>query len=178
MKISLDELRSQPQQRLLLSFRENLAVADAVKPVVGDLTLTLGSWGVQVSGKVQTLLKLTCGRCLRAYFQSLNVLIDEQLVHQMDSREDRRERELLKDDFVEPIPANGLLDIGDIVYQAVTLASPTFCLCGEECPGPPLPDGAADGASFGRDKQDDSKLDPRWKNLKTLFPKEDSGQKS
>jgi uncharacterized protein len=163
---------------MLLSFREALAVADAVKPVVGDLTLTLGSWGVQVSGRVQTLLKLTCGRCLRAYFQSLNVVIDEQLVHQVEDRAGRRDRELLKDDFVEPIPINGMLDIGDIVYQAVTLASPTFCLCGEECPGPPLPDGAGDGASLVRDKQDDSKLDPRWKNLKTLFPKEDSGQKS
>ncbi len=177
MKISIEELKSLPQQRLNTGFKETLAGLSAVKPVIGDLQIVLGSWGVQVSGRVQTLLKLTCHRCLRAYFQSLAVDIDERLVHDLVDREGRRERELLRDDFVEVIPADGVLDISDIVYQAVTLATPTFCLCGAECPGPPLADSAGNKISLGRDKPG-SREDPRWKNLKTLFPNEESGEKS
>lgn len=178
MKISLDELRGQPQQRLLLGFKENLEGIEAVKPVIGDITVVLSSWGVHLSGRIQTLLKLTCHRCLRHYFQSLVVDLDERLVDQADVLDQPRERELCRDDFVEPIPPDGVLDISDIVYQAVTLATPTYCLCGEDCPGPPKAETLQPETSLGRDKQGDSREDPRWKNLKTLFPNEDSGQKS
>lgn len=177
MKISLEELRSQPQQRLLVGFKENVPGLDAVKPVIGDVALTLGSWGVQVSGRVQTLLKLTCHRCLRAYFQSLNVDLDERLVYDQDLLNDRRERELTRDDFVEVIPESGVLDISDIVYQAVTLATPTYCLCGAECPGPSLSAGSGKNISLGQNKSQDRE-DPRWKNLKTLFQNDESDEKS
>ncbi|SRR5579875_600650 len=177
MKVSIDDLRGQPQQRLVLSFKESLAGLETVKPVVGDLTLTAGSWGVHISGRVQTLLKLTCDRCLRPYFQSLPVEIDERLVYQSKDAAVPKERELSRNDFVEPIPDNGILDISDIVYQAVTLATPTYCLCGAECPGPPAgEEGSA--ASLGRGKAERTGGDPRWKNLKTLFPNEESGEKS
>lgn len=176
MKVSIDDLEGQPQQRLLYSFKESLEGLDAVKPVVGDLTLSLGPWGVRVSGRVQTLLKLTCDRCLRPYFQSLNVEIDERLVYKSKDAQVPRERELSRDDFVEPIPEDGVLDISDIVYQAVTLAAPTYCLCGAECPGPPTAEES--GKSLGQDKPERPAEDPRWKNLKTLFPSEGSGEKS
>lgn len=176
VKISIDELRSQPQQRMLIGFREALAGLEAVKPVVGDIVVSLGSWGVHISGRVTTLLKLTCHRCLRAYFQTLYVDIDERLVHDVDDKVTRRE--LTRDDFVEPIPVNGILDISDLVYQAVTLAAPTCCLCGADCPGPPVAEWAGNGSPLVRDNLEGGRVDPRWKNLKTLFPKEDSGEKS
>ncbi len=161
---------------MLIGFKETLTGLDAVKPVIGDVRLTLGHWGVSISGRVQTLLKLTCDRCLRAYFLSLNVDIDEKLVHDFDKGSHRRDRELLKKDFVEVIPADGVLDISDIVYQAVTLAAPTYCLCGSDCPGPSGSQRDSDGLSLAGDKKEAEKADPRWKNLKTLFPKEDSGE--
>lgn len=181
MKICLDDFKGLAQPRVNLSFKENLSDIDAVKPVVGELTVTAGSTGMRLTGSVQTLLKLSCDRCLQPYFQSMNVEIDELFVsHSLaDDRsgQDSRERELTQGDFFETLPPDGILDIDDVVYQAVTLARPTSCLCSEECPGPPLPDSEHIKVSLAGDqkspKNRDS-IDPRWKNLKSLFPNEDS----
>ena len=175
MKVSVEELKSYQQQTLEITFKEVLPDVDAVKPVLGKLSLTLDSSGVRLRGQIKTLLKLGCHRCLRTYFQSLTVDIDERFVrHPADSL--RGDRELNKDDFVEPIPADGMLDIDDVVYQAVTLATPTYCLCGDECPGTPLREGSQ---AIDAVKPDHSggglPIDPRWQNLKTLFPNEETG---
>ena len=172
MKVNIDELKLAPQQRMYFSYKENIEGLDAVKPVIGELLLIAGSSGVRLQGKLQTLLRLNCHRCLQAYFQSINLDLDERFVYQLNN-EPQKDRELLKDDFVDAIPDDGVLDINDIVYQAVTLATPTFCLCGDDCPGPPLPSSAAGDISLGPAKEKD-RVDPRWKNLKTLFPNEET----
>jgi uncharacterized protein len=176
MKISIDQLKTLPQQRLSIDYNETLSGLETVKPVVGRLTVSLSISGMRLSGQVKTLLKLNCHRCLRPYFQSLSIEMDERFV---DEQELPIEGELLKDDFVEAIPPDGMLDISDIVYQAVTLATPTTCLCGAECPGPPHPQVMApphEESSHGifqagTAASEASPVDPRWKNLKTLFSK-------
>jgi len=177
MKISIDELRSAPQQRMSVSFKQDVKGLDTVKPVIGDLQLLADSSGARVAGQVQTLLKLNCDRCLRPYFQQLSVPIDERFIENIDTEGVPRDRELLRGDFVEPLPRNGMLDISDIVNQAVTLATPTFCLCGDECPGPPVTNRAGDeGSTEGGGSR--TAVDPRWKNLKTLFPKDETEENS
>ena len=182
MKVSIEDLKALPQRRLTLEFKEDLAGLGAIKPVVGELTLIWSSSSVQLSGCVKTLLKLHCDRCLRPYFQSLTVDLEERFIPADLAEADREpHRELQKNDFVELLPADGLLDISDVVYQAVTLATPSYCLCGDECPGPPLPSEAGKtgvaGGSKAESKQNQP-IDPRWKNLKTLFPNEDSQENS
>lgn len=170
-----------PLRRIRFDFNEKLDVDDVVKPVVGEIFVQANGAGVVVTGKVQTLLKLNCHVCLRPFFSSLSVDIDEQLstgVHQPTSA---RDRELTRDDFFEVVPDTGILDISDIVYQAVTLASPVFCRCGDDCPGPPKPEKALAAESSGiarSDSGDNSRIDPRWENLKTLFSKQESGENS
>ncbi|MBU6454628.1 MAG: DUF177 domain-containing protein [Cyanobacteria bacterium REEB67] len=181
MKINVDDLEDLPGRKLNLEFSEELGVADAVKPVVGDISLSYGVTGLRLQGNVKTLLKVNCQTCLRPYFQPLNVDIDE-LFAPAGSLEAEfvkglpRDRELHGDDFYEELPANGNVDISDVVYQAVTLASPVFNRCGEECPGPPnLDDSGTGGLSTGKNAsgQTEKPIDPRWKNLKSLFPNED-----
>ncbi len=162
-----------------------LSGLDAVKPVVGELVISASATGMRLSGRVQTLLKLQCDRCLKHYFQSLSVEIDERFVIQdlgdQFQKQAPRDRELSYKDFVEPLPEDGKLDISDVVYQAVTLAKPTACLCGDQCPGPPVPDTDAKSGSLEQDKVTGggaAQIDPRWKNLKSLFPKEETETKS
>lgn len=174
MKVTIDELRASPQRRLGLTFKENLEGTEAVKPVVGELVASVDVCGVRLSGWVKTLLKLSCHRCLRPYFQNLDIELDERFVHD-SGQEVPPQRELNRGDFVEPIPADGVLDISDVVYQAVTLATPTYCLCGEECPGPPIQP-ESDSKEGGAPADQAAKpVDPRWENLKTLFAKEETG---
>ena len=181
MKISIDELGQLGERRFTIDFSEALPVADAVKPVVGELTVARIGAGVKVSGNVKTLLKLSCQTCWRPYFQALNVDLDELFVPYKDLLEEfemgaPREKELLKNDFYEEIGADGIIDISDVVYQAVTLASPVFCRCGSDCPGPPKPDNpqsAVVSEDVEGEGAEDRPIDPRWKNLKTLFPKQE-----
>jgi len=181
MKINVDDLQVLPSHRLALEFNEELEVAHAVKPVVGELVLTFGATGMRLVGNVKTLLKLTCQACLRPYFQPLSVDMEELFVPtgSMEAQFEMgapRDRELLRDDFYEELPADGNVDISDVVYQAVTLASPVFNRCGGECPGPPMPeDSGTGGLSTGTTAagKGERPIDPRWKNLKSLFPNEE-----
>jgi uncharacterized protein len=182
LKISLEDLRGLPQQRLKIDFKETLPGLQTVKPVVGDLSMVAGISGVRLTGRLRTLLKLTCHTCLKPFFEALNFELDEQFVYEDYLNEDPRElkeKELQTDDFVESIRYEGFLDISDIVYQAVTLATPIYCSCGSDCPGPPSygkqdkEDHEAKSGSSTRNKGGES-IDPRWKNLKTLFPTEES----
>ncbi|MBX9666233.1 MAG: DUF177 domain-containing protein [Candidatus Obscuribacterales bacterium] len=183
MRINVDDLNLLPSKRLRIDYNEKLDIDCVVKPVVGELLVQAVGNGVLISGRVQTLLKLNCHVCLRPFFQSLNVEIDEQLTaNKSYSHEDSpRDRELTKDDFYEVIPADGVLDIGDIVYQAVTLASPVFCRCGDDCPGPPKAEkalAAGNSASSIGASESAGKIDPRWENLKTLFSNQETGENS
>ncbi len=147
---------------------------------MAELLINANSAGVRISGNIQTLLKLTCHRCLQPYFLNINLQVDESFTEYVEeslSERAPRDRELLHDDFVEQLPADDILDISDLVYQAVTLATPVSCLCGDDCPGPAFPDGEAKSGSLAADKDTKSqehRIDPRWKNLKTLFPNEET----
>jgi len=186
LKISLEELRALPQQRTRISFAEELPIKEAIKPVTSDLTVSVNASGARVAGEVQTLLKLMCHSCLRPFFQALHFEIDEPFVyeHYLSGGEDKElkekePKELNSKDFVESISYNGILDISDILYQAVTLATPIYCSCGADCPGPPAYQGTKEPNSVGdqqvkAQKHKDDFVDPRWKNLKTLFPNEET----
>lgn len=185
VKVTLDQLRSLPQPRMDIEFHESLPGTDAVKPVVGELTVTASSTGMRLAGRVQTLLKLQCDRCLRPYFYSVSIDIDERFVIAgLPGWETslEKEKELRKaDDFVETLPPDDTLDISDVVYQAVTLATPTARLCGDQCPGPQMPATSGKKANLSHDKEGqkgERPIDPRWKNLKSLFPNEDRETKS
>ncbi len=181
LKVAIDELSALPQQRLTVNFKEEIPLEEVVKPVLGELSVMLGAAGVRVRGSVSTLLKLTCHTCLRPFFQSLTVNIDERFAPEAKIQgEVPRDRELLKEDFVEPLPEDGLLDITDVVYQAVTLAAPVYCRCGADCPGPPKPETQASQALVESSPQTGQQkpVDPRWKNLKSLFPKDESSPNS
>ncbi len=182
MKINLLDLNSLPQQRLLINFNQPIAGLEAVKPVVGDLLISADASGARMTGRIQTLLKLTCHTCLNPFFQPLKIELDERFIYEDYLNEEKREardKELQTDDFNELISSDGVIDISETVYQSVVLATPIYCSCGSQCPGPPLgnthgsglkdPDSPAKSAG-----QDAATIDPRWKNLKTLFPSEES----
>jgi uncharacterized protein len=183
LKISLEDLRGLPQQRLRIDFNESLPELQTVKPVVGDLSMAASISGVRVVGRLHTLLKLTCHTCLKPFFKALSFELDERFVYEDYLNEggprELKEKELQTGDFVEWIRYEGFLDISDIVYQAVTLATPIYCSCGNECPGPPSYDKQNSEkqqtkSHSSADQERTESIDPRWKNLKTLFPSEES----
>lgn len=163
---------------------------DAVKPVLGELTLSASCTGLKIIGQVQTLLKLNCRRCASPYFYSLTVPIEEHLVDAAfltttqasdkgNNRKNDKTGPLRQDN--EVIPKDGLVDLSTVVYQAVTLATPSNSLCKEDCPGSLISSShqhSRQSAGVLKDKCEEVPIDPRWKNLKTLLGNGESEPRS
>ncbi len=156
MKISIDKLRN--ENPLNIFFKEEINGINAIKPVTGNLTLTLNSTGVRIKGIISTILKLTCVRCLNTYFFPIKVTINENLIFNLVT-DNAKDRELLKNDFVENIPVDNQIDLSDIIYQSVILTSPTQNICTSDC----------QGITSGSNSKDS--FDPRLAKLKNLIPK-------
>ncbi len=155
--------------------------------MLGDLTISVSAAGARLTGKIQTLLKLICHSCLRLFFQPLAFEVDESFVYEdylNEGIKETRDRELLKQDFVESVPYSGSIDISDVVYQAVTLAIPSYCSCGPDCPGLAISQAVnadyltanekaiAPGGKSTGERKSTKAIDPRWQNLKKLLPNE------
>jgi len=182
LKISLEDVRSSPKQRIRIDFKESFPDSLAVKPAAGVLIVSASSAHAQVTGQIQTILKLLCHSCLTPFFQALDLELNEHFVYEdylNEAEQTAHERELLKEDFVESVPYLGAIDISDIVYQAIILATPSFCSCGKECPGPPrkVQEPLNPSNSGKNDVKSYDAIDPRWQNLKTLFAKDDLSEK-
>ncbi len=181
LKVSLEDLRALPQKRLQISFNEPSSSIEVVKPLLGDLVVVGNTSGAQVVGKINTLLKLVCHSCLRQFFQPLSLQLDETFVYEdylNEGAKESRDRELLKDDFVESVSYSGFIDVSDLIYQAVTLAIPSFCSCGSDCPGLSVTRAINNDKARGKPSktgrgENIKQLDPRWQNLKKLLPKEE-----
>lgn len=190
MKVNIDEIKALPQQRTIVSFKEQLEGLEAVKPVLGELTLSTSCTGLKIIGQVQTLLKLNCRRCASPYFYSLTVPIEEHLVDssflaatQASERGNSRKNEKLvplRQDS-EVVPEDGLVDLSTLVYQAVTLATPTNGLCKEDCPGSVISSSHQaykQLSGTAKNKSEEVPIDPRWKNLKSLLGNGESEPRS
>ena len=141
MKISLEDLRALPEQRIDLQINQSLPGETLVKPVLADISLHSITTGIKLSGHIQTIVRLQCHSCLNPFFQSLHLTLDEEFVYEDYLNVEAlslRERELQKHDFFETVPYYGTIDVLDVISQAIILATPNYCSCGLQCAGPPI----------------------------------------
>lgn len=108
-----------------------------------------------------------CARCLTPVSGVYRMPFERTVVTEGTLTEEQEEDNV--DEYV--ILQNGMLDIDDLVREALILSFPMRLLCREDCPGlcpicgKPLSEGAC-GCSV-------KEIDPRWAILKTLRFDED-----
>ncbi len=178
LKISLEDLRALPEQKIHLQFNQPLPGVGMVKPVLAHISLHSTTTAVKLSGRIQTIVQLQCHTCLNQFFQSLDLALDEEFVYEDYLNVEAlslRERELQKHDFFETVPYYGTIDVSDVISQAIVLAMPNYCSCGPQCAGPPIYKGSANKHTENdksKSGQTDSENweDPRWHKLKTILP--------
>ncbi len=160
--IRLDELKRAPKATKTLSFSQFFNGFDSLIPVEGQVALTHQKTFLDVSGIANTIVTLTCHRCLQQFNHRLTIQFQELLVIEALPTDIPPELELDPEDLAERITPNGVFDVEDWVYQNLYLHLPNQLPCQEDCPGMGI--------------QGDAKPihDPRWSTLLTLRNQLDS----
>lgn len=109
---------------------------------------------VLADGTIRANVELECVRCLTEYNQAVKTSFSEQFrqTHDVQSGVEISEhRELDGEDLDEDedksfvVDEGHELDLTEALRQNLVLALPMTPVCGDECPGPPEHEGAAEG---------------------------------
>jgi uncharacterized protein len=113
--------------------------------------------GVLVTGTASTTMSGECSRCLDEFSEDVEVSITELFAYQ-DSMTDRT-----ADEFEIARLVDDLIDLEQVVRDAIVLALPQAPLCSPNCPGLCIECGGK-LAELGPDHQHET-IDPRWAAL-------------
>lgn len=156
--IFIPHLLNKSSRREVIEFEDFLPDLPSLTPVRGTVKVVHQSTFLEVTAQAETIITLTCDRCLNQYNYRLSVdnseliWLDEN-AHQTDTGE---EVEMAVEDLVECLPPDGYFDYREWLYQQLCLELPVRKLCDRLCPGIPV-----DSAST-------STGDRRWASLEAL----------
>jgi uncharacterized protein len=159
--IYIPQLTKAPEQTETLQFQEFLPGLETLTPVRGRLQVTHQGNYLEVSAQAETIMTLTCHRCLQQYNHRLTLNASEliwldETANQADTGPLERETPL--EDLVETLPPQGYFQPDVWLYEQMCLAIPPRQLCDQQCPGIVTSDSpAAEGSS-----------DHRWNALEAL----------
>lgn len=136
-------------------FQERLPNLDTLTPVQAVVQVTHGGNFLQVKGSAETIITLTCDRCLNNYNYRLTSDTSEiiWLEAPADNAALEPERELSMDDLVETLSPMGRFYPDEWVYEQLCLAIPQRQLCDGDCSG------------ITWDSSSDNPVDSRWASL-------------
>jgi len=145
-----------------VEFDEFLPDLETLTPARGWVKLSHQGNYLDVSAKIETIITLSCNRCLANYNHRL-VIKPTELIWLSDGAvadlDGLMEQDLtVTSDLIETLPSQGHFVVGEWVYQQLCLAIPQKQLCRPDCAGinpAPAP-------------QPEQKVDQRWASLQSL----------
>ncbi|TVQ06476.1 MAG: DUF177 domain-containing protein [Leptolyngbya sp. DLM2.Bin27] len=160
-KVYIPQLLQQAEKTLTVDLNKHLRDLETLTPVRGELMVTHQGTYLEVKAKADTIVTLTCDRCLQAYNHRVAIAPQELiwLEHEPDPATLPPEREVSVDDLIETLPPNGHFDPETWIYEQICLALPQPQICDEDCPGIEL---RSAGKSSGEP------VDHRWAALSQL----------
>ncbi|HEY9832033.1 MAG TPA: YceD family protein [Stenomitos sp.] len=156
-----------PEQTEVIPVNECIAGLETLTPVRGRMQVTHKGNYLEVSAHAETIITLTCDRCLQQYNHRLKVDASEMVW--LDESADQPdegplERETALEDLVETLPPQGYFQPDVWLYEQLCLAIPPRQLCNPDCPGIQIND---------QDAGSNALMDQRWQalaNLKKQLP--------
>lgn len=127
-----------PEQTNVIQVDQSIAGLETLTPVRGRLQVSHKGNYLEVSAQAETIITLTCHRCLKQYNHRLKldaselVWLDES-ANQTD--DGPLERETMLEDLVETLPPQGYFQLDTWLYEQLCLALPPRQLCDQQCPG-------------------------------------------
>lgn len=159
--IYIPNLLKAPQRTKNISLDEHIPGLDTLTPIRGHLLVRHGGNFLEIVVQAETIVTLTCDRCLQNYNKRLAIETSEIIwLEAIESDLDRLplEREVSLEDLSETLPPNGNLDLEQWLYEQFSLAMPLRRLCGKDCKG-------AAKTSSGKTQE---QIDSRWSSLASL----------
>jgi uncharacterized protein len=141
---------------------------EPIDRLVGAVTLTRTSQGILVTGQLRTTLRVECRRCLEPFELGIEFGLEEEfhpVVPVGDAPLDRVPDE--DNDEALLIDEHQILDLSEVVRQALWLAEPARELCRPDCAG--LCPRCGGNRNLGECECVEGPLDPRWATLQSLL---------
>ena len=110
-------------------------VAPDRRRLLGVLRLQRTNRGILASGRVRTLARRVCIRCLDAFDEPVEIAISEEFLPSVDPATGAILEEGSADADVARIDAHHELDLGAVLADELTLAEPMHPLCQPDCRG-------------------------------------------
>ncbi|MEB3827588.1 YceD family protein [Phormidium sp. CCY1219] len=162
-EIYIPQLTKAPERTETIAFQQTIPELDTLTPVRGRLSVAHRGNYLEVSAEAETIITLTCYRCLQQYNHRLKIKASE--IIWLDEEADRPddgplERETPLEELVESLSPYGYFDPQEWLYQQLCLEIPSRQLCDRACSGiEPTPDNAGGSQPA---------IDRRWAALEQL----------
>lgn len=159
--IYIPNLVHTPDQTLTLDVKDYLPDLETLTPIQGQIRVSHRGNYLEVAAQAETIVTLTCDRCLQRYNHRLSLNASEIIwLDEMASTPDALplERELSLDELVETLSPKGYFDAAEWLYQQLCLALPQRQLCDQQC----------QGIAVNADLGSASLGDRRWASLEAL----------
>jgi uncharacterized protein len=157
--IFIPRLTKAPERTETIEFKEFLKDLDTLTPVQGWIKVTHQGNYLEISAQAETIVTLTCHRCLQQFNYRLSIAPSELvwLNEAADIDELPFDRDLTMDDLVESLPPNGYFEPDAWLYEQLSLEIPQRQLCDQNCAGIDVPESLSDPI-----------VDSRWSSLADL----------
>jgi uncharacterized protein len=136
--IYIPHLTRHQDHTLKIPIDQTILDLETLTPVRGKMTIQHQGSYLAVSAQADSIITLTCNRCLCQYNQRLELDASE-VIWLDDNIEDVNdgpiERKVDFDDLVESLPPDGHIDPETWLYEHLCLALPLRPLCNEDCAG-------------------------------------------
>jgi uncharacterized protein len=133
--IYIPELLNAPQQTKVLEIHDPVEHLETLTPVQGQVQISHCGNYLQIHAQVETIITLSCDRCLQQFNHRLTCNTSEMIWLQEPAANLPDELEVDLEDLVESLSPVGYFDPQDWLYQQLLLASPQRQLCDFNCAG-------------------------------------------
>jgi len=159
--IYIPQLAKAPERTEEIKFDESLPGIETLTSVRGHIRVQHHGNYLDVSGQAETIMTLTCSRCLQQYNHRLvmnktEVIWLDESANQTDNLP--LEQEVALDDLLEILSPEGYFHPSEWLYEHLCLTIPLKQLCDRKCPGI-VPNTASTS---------DQLIDRRWSSLEEL----------
>ncbi|MDJ0636817.1 MAG: YceD family protein [Xenococcaceae cyanobacterium MO_188.B29] len=158
--IYIPQLLKLPGRKEEIKFQDSISGLDTLTPVKGVMSIRHGGTFLEVLAQAETIVTLTCDRCLQNYNHRLSINTSEIIwLEEEKATEDSflSEKEVSLEDLSETLPPNGYFQPSVWLYEQLSLAMPMQKVCGQDCRGADSPKEITE-----------SVVDSRWSSLAAL----------
>jgi uncharacterized protein len=159
--IYIPRLTHLPQQTEVIEFKETIPGLESLTAVQGWIRVTHCGTYLDVTATAETIVTLSCDRCLQQYNHRL-AITPQEMIWLNDETADADllfDKDLESEDLVETLLPTAHFDPTTWIYEQLCLELPLRRLCDQDCAGIALPDQPAASPSG---------LDSRWSALSSL----------